>query len=159
MAPFGLHRERKKLTLVSRKPQGSIFIIFLAIFINLGPPLETFGLSNRLPSHEKNFVFKTLLEQCTSSGINHHSKRCQISFAFLFLIWARCISENHENTWEHKCFVAFSSLSVTHCIQTSPHLTSLHISPHTPEHHRPHLISSLIVSPHTTSPHREINGD
>jgi hypothetical protein len=48
-APWG----NKKLTLVSRKPQGSILIDFSTIFIDLGPPFESFGLQHRFPSHEK----------------------------------------------------------------------------------------------------------
>ena len=83
-------------------------------------------------------------------------------FEFLFLIWARCIK-----SWKYqkKCFLHFFHFQLRTASKppfTSPHLTcSPHIklSPHTPEHHRPHFISSLIVSPHTTSPHREINGD
>ena len=110
LAPGGLHlgsMGKQKINFGFKKASRFNFNRFFNDFHRFGTSIRELWAPTSFPKSWKNVIFITLLKQCTSSGINHHSKCSQISIAFLFLIWTRCMSEIHQKTLKNKKVLNF----------------------------------------------------
>lgn len=96
---------KQKINFGLKKASRFNFNRFFDDFHRFGTSIRELWAPTSFPKSWKNVIFITLLKQCTSSGINHHSKCSQISIAFVFLIWTRCMSEIHQKTLKNTFFV------------------------------------------------------
>jgi hypothetical protein len=107
---------KQKINFGLKKASRFNFNRFFDDFHRFGTSIRELWAPTSFPKSWKNVIFITLLKQCTSSGINHHSKCSQISIAFVFWFghaaWVKFIKKHWKTHFLFFTFVIFASFEL-----------------------------------------------